>query len=69
MANKGSPMANRDSRREKLKKIREQVVAMDDCEELQEPEPDGCCLAEELSRIRDLIRKRNDEAILATCTK
>jgi len=69
MANKGSPTANHDSRREKLKKIREQIVAMDDCEELQESDEEGCCLAEELNKIKDRIRKRTNEAVLATCTK
>lgn len=69
MANKVSPMASRDSRKEKLKKIKEQIIAMDDCEELQEPEEEGCCLAEEITKIKERIRKRNDEAILATCTK
>jgi hypothetical protein len=69
MANKSSPVASRDSRREKLKKINEQVVAMNECEDLQETEEDGCYLAEELNAIKDRIRKRSNEAILATGTK
>lgn len=69
MANKSSPVASRDSRREKLKKIHEQIVAMDDYEELEESNEEGCCIAEEISKIKDRIRKRNNEAILATGTK
>ena len=69
MANKSSPTASRDSRREKLKKINEQVIAMNECEDLQEIEGEGCCLAEEISAIKERIRKRSNEAILATVTK
>jgi hypothetical protein len=69
MANKSSPVASRDSRREKLKKINEQVIAMNECEDLHEAEEEGCCLAAEISAIKDRIRKRSNEVILATGTK
>jgi hypothetical protein len=60
----------RKSRRDRLAKLREQIAAMGECEasgdqEIGEP----CCLAEELQKIKDHIRKRNNEAVLATRTE
>jgi hypothetical protein len=62
--------APRKSRKEKLKKIKEQIAAMNECEDIQnDNEEESCSLADELQKIKDRIRKRNDEAILATCPK
>lgn len=69
MAKNGTPAESRRARREKLNKIQEQIVAMDECGEIQESEDEDCCLAEELNKIKERIRKRSDEAVLATCTK
>lgn len=60
----------RKSRKDRLAKLREQIAAMGECEasgdqEIGEP----CCLAEELQKIKDHIRKRNNEAVLATRTE
>jgi hypothetical protein len=60
----------RKSRREKLRKIKEQIAAMNDYEDIHnDNEEESCCLADELQKIKDRIRKRNNEAILATCQK
>lgn len=60
----------RKSRKDRLAKLREQIASMGECEasgdqEIGEP----CCLAEELQKIKDHIRKRNNEAVLATRTE
>lgn len=57
----------RKSRKNTLARLREQIAAMGECEasgdqEMGEP----CCLAEELQKIKDHIRKRDNEAVLAS---
>jgi hypothetical protein len=60
----------RKSRRDRLAKLREQVAAMGECESGNEQDEGGSrCLAEELHKIKEHIRKRDNEAILAPCTK
>lgn len=58
----------RKSRKDKLNRLREQIAAISECEDLHEGEEgDACLLAEELNSIKDHIRKRNDETVLAPC--
>lgn len=60
----------RKSRKDRLAKLREQIAAMGECESGNDQEEgESCCLAEELQKIKEHIRKRDNEAILATCTK
>lgn len=57
----------RKSRRDRLAKLREQIAALGECEASEDQEAgESCYLAEELQKIKDHIRKRNNEAVLAT---
>jgi len=60
----------RKSRRDRLAKLREQIAALGEFEVSGDQEVgESCCLAEDLQKIKDHIRKRNDEAVLATRTE
>jgi hypothetical protein len=54
--------SKRKSRKQKIAEIREQVIALDDCESaLVEVPEDFCSLAEEIENIKNRIRKRRHE--------
>ena len=54
--------SKRKSRKDKIAEIREQVNALDECEQapIEIPE-DFCSLAEEIENIKNRIRKRRHE--------
>jgi hypothetical protein len=60
----------RKSRKDRLAKLREQIAAMGECEsDSEQGDGESVCLAEELQKIKEHIRKRDNEVILAPCTK